>query len=178
MLGHHDMSMMGGRQQFQDTRQSMKQLAVVSIFMVGYGIHSALDAGILAPLTIVRGTFPPAGGRGGKGKGNNREFVHKTMIRDYAAVDGTILTVASDLGMIGPDGEALDPRDVVDGEKGGGGGGGTTTTKAICYTRYSSTMPTWCRGGRLASSAAPSYRRPIGRRTRIGRGHSRMRTNG
>jgi hypothetical protein len=111
MFGHHDVAMMGQQHQFQ---QSRKQLAVVSILMFGFALHSAMDAGIFAPLTIVRGTFPPGGG-------NKHEFAYKTMIRDYAAVDGTMRTVANDLDMIGPDGGILDANDV-DGDGGGGGG--------------------------------------------------------
>ncbi|KAL3817076.1 hypothetical protein ACHAXA_000126 [Cyclostephanos tholiformis] len=118
MLGHHDTTT--SDQQSSPPTQSRGQLLAIMCLMIGYALHSATDAGIFVPLNITRGTFPGGGRKG--------EFVHKEMTRDYAAVDGTLLTVATDLGMIGPDGEISDVlHDDVDGDDGtaglGGGGG-------------------------------------------------------
>lgn len=83
MLNYHELTMNEPR----DSPQRRKQFLVISAIMTVMALHAGLNAGVLATLTIEDGTFP-----GG-------EFVHKPMVKDYAASTGTLRTVASDLGI-------------------------------------------------------------------------------
>jgi hypothetical protein len=83
MFDYHQMTM----GQPRDTPQQRKQYLVICLIMAGYGLHSAINAGLFAPLDVKRGTFP-----GG-------EFAYKSMTKDYAASGGTLRMVAHDLGM-------------------------------------------------------------------------------
>jgi len=95
-LSYHELTY----HQHKDPKAQRQQFLVICLIMAVLFVHSALHAGILAPLTITRGIFP-----GG-------EFVFKLMTNDYVASFGTVRTILSDLG-IGEDG-VEEPRDGVD----------------------------------------------------------------
>lgn len=109
MASYHEMTM----NEPHNSPARRKQHLVICLIMTGVVIHSALDAGILAPLDISQNTFP-----GGT-------FVYKSMRKDYAASSGTLRVVASDLGIGGEEGmprerlyQEEEPEELVQRSKG------------------------------------------------------------
>jgi hypothetical protein len=84
----------------KNPKSERQQSLILCIITLAVLAHSAISAGLLAPLSFTESTFP-----GG-------EFVYKLMINDYVASSGAVTTIAGDLGI---DEEGLEkPRDTID----------------------------------------------------------------
>ncbi|KAL3803490.1 hypothetical protein HJC23_014038 [Cyclotella cryptica] len=95
-LSYHELTY----NQHKDPKAQRQQFLVICLIMAVLVVHSALNAGILAPLSITRDVFP-----GG-------EFVFKLMTNDYVASFGAVRTISSDLGI--DENGVQQPRDGVD----------------------------------------------------------------
>ena len=84
----------------KNPKAERQQTLIVSFITIAFLLHSAITAGLFAPISFNETTF--SGG----------EFVYKFMTNDYVATSGAASTIASDLG-IGSDGLEK-PRETID----------------------------------------------------------------
>lgn len=84
----------------KNPKAERQQTFVICIITLAFLLHSAISAGLFAPLSFTETSF--SGG----------EFVYKFMTNDYVAAAGAVTTIASDLGI---DESGLEqPRDTID----------------------------------------------------------------
>ena len=84
----------------KNPKAERQQSLVVCFITLAFLLHSAISAGLFAPLTFTETSF--SGG----------EFVYKLMTNDYVAAAGAVTTIAGDLGI---DESGLEkPRDTID----------------------------------------------------------------
>ena len=84
----------------KNPKAERQQSFVICIITFAVLLHSAVSAGLFAPISFTETSFP-----GG-------EFVYKLMTNDYVAAAGAVTTIAGDLGI---DESGLEkPRDTID----------------------------------------------------------------
>eukprot|EP00566_Odontella_aurita_P035364 CAMPEP_0113563534 /NCGR_PEP_ID=MMETSP0015_2-20120614/21123_1 /TAXON_ID=2838 /ORGANISM="Odontella" /LENGTH=88 /DNA_ID=CAMNT_0000465527 /DNA_START=151 /DNA_END=413 /DNA_ORIENTATION=- /assembly_acc=CAM_ASM_000160 len=83
-LNYHELTMNEAR----DSPARRKQFLVICTVMAGVFLHATITAGALESVRVEEGTYP-----GG-------EFVHKPLVRDYAATGGMFRFLAQDMGKV------------------------------------------------------------------------------